>query len=362
MQTSDPLDAEAAGPFASPHAGTLTATEVRIADEAARLLRGGAPGVLLCGPQAPALVPAALDALPVASVRFDAATGSVETLRARVQRTHAARSDASIPLLLVVDEADRLAGELLQELERAAAAAAEFGGLSFLFVARHEPADLLGHRELPALARCLEAALRCDDPGIVPDTGEWFRSLARTGGAAAPARRPRLLLAGGILALLAAVLAVGVARLGQRNPGRREVAVLAAPPALRTMPGAPLRPPPLPIAPEPGAGMRAGQEAGLLPAPPPGPAPGPPPGLPPRLPPGLPPPPPPPASASLLLIAGPGDTLASLYAQVYRGMTAPPPAQVAAANPTAIGVGTRLLFPAPAGGWAHARQAGTGGD
>lgn len=59
----------------------------------------------------------------------------------------------------------------------------------------------------------------------------------------------------------------------------------------------------------------------------------------------------PPPQSSLVLVAVPGDTLQSLYARVYRGLTPPPFADVVAANPGTIRPGTRLVFPAPPGGW-----------
>ena len=54
--------------------------------------------------------------------------------------------------------------------------------------------------------------------------------------------------------------------------------------------------------------------------------------------------------ASLLLLAGPDDTLPVLYAQVYRGTTPPPYAQVETLNPV-VRSGVRLVFPAPLTGW-----------
>ena len=57
--------------------------------------------------------------------------------------------------------------------------------------------------------------------------------------------------------------------------------------------------------------------------------------------------------ASLLLLAGPADTLSSLYAQVYRGTTPPPYAQVMTLNPV-VRSGVRLVFPAPPAGWPSA--------
>lgn len=53
----------------------------------------------------------------------------------------------------------------------------------------------------------------------------------------------------------------------------------------------------------------------------------------------------------LLLQARPGDTLESLYAKVYRGVTAPPLADVQALNPGPVKPGDILTFPAPPEGW-----------
>ena len=53
----------------------------------------------------------------------------------------------------------------------------------------------------------------------------------------------------------------------------------------------------------------------------------------------------------LLLVARPGDTLPSLYRQVYAGVRAPSYAEVVAANPGVVRPGTRLIFPTPPGGW-----------
>ena len=327
----------------------------RVAGEAARLLGGGAAGVLLFGSQARAPVPRILDrvrALPLVPVRFDAADGTVEGLRAEVERVHAARTDPSTPLLLVVDDADRLGAALLHELEQAAAAAAELGGLTFLFVAATERgqdlAEAMRRQALPALARCMEAGLRCDRAAAVPDAGE--RPYRRPAAPAPPPTRllPRLLVAVGILALLAVVLAVGISHLRIPAPAS-QVAPLSVPPPLgrapMPIPSAPRPPPPPPVA-------APGPAAPVPPAPAPQvparPAPTPPPVPAATV-------PPQPASASLLLIAGPGDTLASLYARVYQGTTPPPFARVAALNPAVIVVGTRLVFPAPAAGWSPTR-------
>ena len=103
-------------------------------------------------------------------------------------------------------------------------------------------------------------------------------------------------------------------------------------PALSAGPAEPDRPPPL---------TRLGTIApATLPQPAPPPAP-----VPASL------PNPAPVRPGLLLQARPGDTLESLYAQVYRGLTAPPLADVAALNPGPIKSGDVLTFPAPPEGW-----------
>ena len=53
----------------------------------------------------------------------------------------------------------------------------------------------------------------------------------------------------------------------------------------------------------------------------------------------------------LLLRAGPGDTLETLYRRVYRGVTPPPFAAIADLNPQPVAPGVILTFPEPAGGW-----------
>lgn len=54
---------------------------------------------------------------------------------------------------------------------------------------------------------------------------------------------------------------------------------------------------------------------------------------------------------SLLLLAGPGDTLPSLYQKVYAGKRAPSLAVVVAINPKPFRTGMPLVFPAPVDGW-----------
>ncbi len=58
------------------------------------------------------------------------------------------------------------------------------------------------------------------------------------------------------------------------------------------------------------------------------------------------------AHAPRMVAARPGETLAAMYARVYRGIAAPPaPAAVDAVNPFPPQPGLRLVFPAPRAGW-----------
>ena len=82
---------------------------------------------------------------------------------------------------------------------------------------------------------------------------------------------------------------------------------------------------------------------------------------PPTIPSHVPPPGPMPRPASdglspvrgLLLVARPGDTLATLYSEVYRGRSAPPFADISSANPAPVRPGALVVFPAPPGGWSR---------
>ena len=337
MQNVTRRDADTVGALSSPGAGQAAADESRVVSEAVGLLRGGTLGVLLAGPRGQALIPRIMDGLrplPFAPIRFDAVDGTIERLRAAVERVHARRPDPSVALLLVVDDADRLTAELLQELELAAAAADDLGGLKFLFVARHELAAGLRQRGLPALAACLQTSLGCAEPPQIRDAGDPVRMAPPVRRDAPPARLFPILAAGGTLALLGVVLTVGI--VGLRRPAMSpeprapQVASLATPPPPRAV----VAPPP--ASSPPSVVLEAPQPPtnATVTAPAPAPA--------------LP-------AASLLLIAGPGDTLRSLYMEVYRGTTPPPLAQVAGLNPPVVTIGTRLVFPAPAAGWSHTR-------
>ena len=62
------------------------------------------------------------------------------------------------------------------------------------------------------------------------------------------------------------------------------------------------------------------------------------------------------ASPGLVLIAQRGDTLESLYGNVYRDRNAPPFAIVAAANPGPFKPGAIVVFPEPPGGWQRVQR------
>ena len=56
-----------------------------------------------------------------------------------------------------------------------------------------------------------------------------------------------------------------------------------------------------------------------------------------------------------LVTAGPGETLATMSARVYRGIASPPPiSALEAVNPFPPAAGVRLVFPAPRAGWPRA--------
>ena len=55
--------------------------------------------------------------------------------------------------------------------------------------------------------------------------------------------------------------------------------------------------------------------------------------------------------SGLVLLAEPGDNLASLYAKVYRGVVPPAFVTVQAANRAPVTPGMLVMFPAPPGGW-----------
>jgi hypothetical protein len=60
-----------------------------------------------------------------------------------------------------------------------------------------------------------------------------------------------------------------------------------------------------------------------------------------------------PGGPGLVLLAGEGDTIDTLYAKIYRGLTPPPYAAVIAANHVPLKPGMLVVFPAPPGGWSQ---------
>jgi hypothetical protein len=55
----------------------------------------------------------------------------------------------------------------------------------------------------------------------------------------------------------------------------------------------------------------------------------------------------------LVLVAGAGDDLATLYAKVYRGVKPPPYPTVIAANRMPVRPGALVIFPEPPEGWSQ---------
>ena len=440
--------------MSSTRPGDLRATS---AANAAELLQGDEPGVLLVGPaaQTSRTIRLILDQLSDRSVMpigFMASGATPAMLRQEVGQAHAARPSPDTDLLLVVAQADRLSPDLLHELEMAAEAAATHGGLKFLFAAPRDLSASLQRAELWSLAACVRTRVPVLPPtpppspqgppqapsgaplldtlpehDATPSSAQGserpypFNLVAEPLGVARHARQarpvPRVMLAVGILGLLG--LAVTWTLVGHQpdRPLAPTAPVTRAlpPPASSTikLPIVPDTVPPAPspdaTAPSSGPNIQAPPAAAAPVHEPPAPAaaaPSPVVRLPVALPPAAPPlaaplsvaplqavvPPPaitssavpapspqpavaspvaaPPASvtpsrvdagrivpqlaparhASLLLLAGPDDTLPSLYAEVYRGIAPPPYAQVATLNPV-VRSGVRLVFPAPPTGW-----------
>ena len=409
------------------------------AADAAELLQGSEPGVLLVGPAAQTrhairLILDRLSDRSVMPVGFSASGATPAMLRQEVGQAHAARPSPDTDLLLVVAQAERLSPDLLHELEMAAEAAATHGGLKFLFAAPRDLSASLQRAELWSLAACVRTCLpvlpppRPADPLPEQPAGHQAGALAdvRTGSQtgdqvsgrpypfdllveplgvarhAQPTRSgPRIMLGVGILAVLSLAL-TGVLLEHQSvrpllPPVREPVITLpsapvpAAPapaPPVAAQPAPPADPVTVPLPPtavpetaSPSQPSSSAPSSPLPAAPPASPAPAPPvAAVPPQEPADASPAVPtgstlPPANpspgridtgrivagqivpqmaparhASLLLMAGPDDTLSSLYAQVYRGTTPPPFAQVMTLNPV-VRSGVRLVFPAPPTGW-----------
>ncbi len=147
---------------------------MRMAGDAADLLLGNRPGLLLIGPerQTRAVVRLVLDRLsawPIIPILFAAPGASRVALRDAVGQAHATRSDPKASLLLVIEEADLLSPALLSELEQAAGAAAEYGGLQFLLAGQQDLAPTLQRDGRAALSKCLRTRLSVRAPVLPVD-------------------------------------------------------------------------------------------------------------------------------------------------------------------------------------------------
>ncbi len=413
------------------------------AANAAGLLQGDEPGVLLVGPAAQTsyairLILNQLSDRSVMPIGFMASGATPEMLRQEVGQAHAARPSPDTDLLLVVAQADRLSPDLLHELEMAAEAAATHGGLKFLFAAPRDLSASLQRAELWSLAACVRARVPVLPPtppsspqgapqappgaplldtrpehdiatssAQVSERPYPFNLVAEPLGVARHTRQarpvPRVMLAVGILALLGLSVAGILAGHQPNRPPAPIAPVAQTPPPAPSTIKLPLVPDAVPPAPSPSSttpSSEPGIQAPPIAAAPVHESPAPAAPTPPLVvaPPVAPPPalaplpeaataspvapvpspqptgaspvtvppvsvPPsrvdagrivpqlaPARHASLLLLAGPSDTLPSLYAEVYRGITPPPYAQVETLNPV-VRSGVRLVFPAPPTGW-----------
>jgi len=212
-------------------------------------------------------------------------------------------------VLILIEEAQKLDAPLLAVLTRLLESSGAWSGRLRVV--------LVGSPELLESAASIAAAsqlVSTDQPAGRPK-----------------ARRSRSRLRIGMLTTAVSILLIGSAFYATTPVPHPDPEAYARP-ALSAGPAEPDRPPPL---------TRLGTIApATLPQPAPPPAP-----VPASL------PNPAPVRPGLLLQARPGDTLESLYAQVYRGLTAPPLADVAALNPGPIKSGDVLTFPAPPEGW-----------
>lgn len=348
VANKDPSSEARAGTGREPTEATIR----ELAQDAAyRLLQGG-PGALLIGSpgRTGAVIRGVLELLQgrlgdrLQPVRLQAAAATPGDLRDVVEKAHVALAEPRSWLLLVMPDIDHASPALLRELELAAEAAAQHGGLQFLFGSGRDLDALLRRAQLPALAAALT-----DRFALPPEIGS---ALLPTEPLAAPLDRlqpdapPRGIMLRIVVALLAvaavaALVIYGiVTHAGPQVPVPKSVpppppAATATAPAIPATPSPPPQPPLPPATPvqrppaptEPPAAVESSPET-FVPMPP------------------LPPP-----AASLLLQAQAGDSLASLSARVYRGLVPPAWADIVAANPEPIRPGARVVFPAPPTGW-----------
>ncbi len=205
----------------------------------------------------------------VMPVGFAASGATPAMLRQEVGQAHAARPSPDTDLLLVVAQAERLSPDLLHELEMAAEAAAEHGGLKFLFAAPRDLSASLQRAELWSLAACVRTCLpvlprpRPADP--LPEQPSEYQAGAQTAdrtsgrsypfdllveplGVARPAQParsgPRILLGVGILGVLGLAL-TGVL---VEHQSTRPLSPVVREPAI-TLPNVPAPAPPVPAPP-----------------------------------------------------------------------------------------------------------------
>ena len=316
-------------------------------DAADRLLQGG-PGALLIG--SPGRTAAAIRRVlgllhgrlgdRLQPVRFQALAATPEHLREVVGKAHAARVEAGGWLLLVIPDFDAASAALLRELELAAEAAADHGGLQFLFGSVRELGATLRRARLPALATTLDGHF------ILPPESRVAPALAEPASTAFHRPQgdgpPRGIMLRIVVAVLAVVAVAGAVIYGIAvQTGRPAPVPTSVAPVPPIMGPAPVTPPAPPVLAPPASPAPEQPAPSVIPAP----AEPPPPPIPPMQPPR------PSPAASLLLQAQPGDTLQSLYARVYRDVTPPPWSEVVAANPNPIVPGVPVVFPAPPTGW-----------
>ena len=240
---------------------------MRMAGDAADLLLGNRPGLLLIGPerQTRAVVRLVLDRLsawPIIPILFAAPGASRVALRDAVGQAHATRSDPKASLLLVIEEADLLSPALLSELEQAAGAAAEYGGLQFLLAGQQDLAPTLQRDGRAALSKCLRTRLSVRAPVLPVDPRGAAASVIgppRRDPVAATRPRPerRIMRAGAVLTGCVVIAGLVAAAYLHERPVR------LTPPALVAQRVDPPLPPPdspasspqvsrtIPVAPQP---------------------------------------------------------------------------------------------------------------
>ena len=193
---------------------------LRMAGDATDLLLGNRPGLLLIGPDRQTrpvvrLVLERLSSWPFIPVSFPADV-TQNAFRDAVEQAHTTRSDPRASLLLVIEDADLLSSAMLNELDEAAGAAAEFGGMKFLLAGEQDLGPTLRRDGRTALSHCLRTRLSVRNPTLPAD---WRDAADRPApplrrietAAARPRRRPRLVSGGTVLVVLVAVAGIGVA-------------------------------------------------------------------------------------------------------------------------------------------------------